>query len=327
MSFIFKRGPVWWYYWSTDGRKFGKSLKTDDKETAEVLKGEEDKTRLLTGIGLPSPTSRWKKFHDEYLDYCKTKGAATHKRDERALDAFVSTVKPTLFKDISQRVIEVYLTKIANATSKGNANVNYRHLKAAFSKAVEWSYLPKSPFVGVSQYRLDKKAPRFLSKEEIVEMLSKARKDPHPASYGLAMAFLWTGMRLAEVLALKWEDIDFERGWIKAFGKGRKERPIPLHPRLDAALLAFRRHQGFVFGTEKAMSLDTVQHIFRDRLLPPGASIHTLRHTFASHAVMSGMDLKTLQEILGHTTITTTMIYSHLSRPHIKEGMEKVTLQ
>ncbi len=326
MSFIWPRGRYWWYYWSESGKKRGKSLKTGDKKIAEVLKGEEDRRRLLGNAGLPSLESRWKAFYDEYLTFSKVnKGAATYDKDRYVLDTFQSSVKPSLFRDIPQRVVDGHLNKIATASSKANANVHYRHLKAAFSKAVEWAYLPKSPFAGIKQYRLDEKAPRFLSKEEVEEVISKAKKDCHSASYALTMAFLYTGMRLAEVLVLKWEDVDFERGWLRVFGKGRKERHVPLHHKLAPVLAKIRLPTGYVFGTNKPMSRDTVQHIFRDRLLPPGASVHTMRHTFASHAVMSGMDLKTLQEILGHSVIATTMIYSHLSRPHIEEGMKKVT--
>lgn len=328
MSFKRRRGKegIWWYYWSENGRKRAKSLHTVDEKDAEVLKGVEDRRRLYNESGLPSPDSRWDQFLPNYLDHCKAnKGSETYAREVRVLNTFTDSQKPSLFKSLSQQVIETHLNKIASATSKANANVHYRHLKAIFNKAVEWGYIQKSPFAGIKQFRIDEKAPRFLSKEEISETIARAKKDSNPASYGLLMAFLWTGMRLSEVLGLRWEAIDFDRGWIKAFGKGRKERDIPLHPKLEAYLRSRRAKDGYVFGGEAPMSKETVQHIFRDRLLPKGASIHTLRHTFASHAVMRKMDLRTLQEILGHTVIATTMIYSHLSKAHIKEGMEKVT--
>jgi site-specific recombinase XerD len=328
VSFIFRRGATYWYYWSLEGKKYGKSLKTADKEEAEVLKGEEDKRRLFNGTGMPSPTSRWDEFLGEYLKYSvNKKEPTTQEREARVLKDFKAAVRPTLFKDLSQRVIDSYLARIAADTSPANANVHYRHLKAIINKAVEWAYLPQSPFVGIDPYKIPKKAPRFLSKPEIDGVMSKAKKDPNGASLGLFMAFLWTGMRLSEVLGLKWGDVNFETRKIRVFGKGRKERHVPLHAKLRAFLEPLRESEGYVFGGASSMNLNTVQHIFRDRLLPPGTSVHTIRHTFASHALMSGMDLKTLQEILGHASITTTMIYAHLAPSHIEKGMEKVTFR
>jgi Site-specific recombinase XerD len=328
VSFLWKRGDVWWYYWSEGGRKRGKSLGTNDEKMAGILKGEEDKRRIFNRAGLSSPVSRWEAFKNEYLDHSRARKATlTHQKDSEVLASFQRVVKPVFFTEISQKIVEQYLNQIAVPTSKANANVHYRHLKAAFNKAVEWDYLPKSPFSGIKQFRIEAKPPRFLSKEEIGSLLEKAGKDSNQASYGLAMVFLYTGMRLAEVLSLRWEAVDFGRGWIKVNGKGSKQRGIPLHPKLATFLERQVWKDGYVFGRSQPMNLNTVQHIFRDRLLPKGTSVHTLRHTFASYAVMSGMDLKTLQEILGHATITTTMIYAHLARPHIEEGMKMVTFR
>ncbi len=327
MSFIHKRGRRWWYYWSEGGRKSGRSLKTDDKVVAEIKKGEEDRRRAFHGMGMASPDSRWEDFQTEYLAFSKSKkGAATWAKDKSVLEAFSAAKPPPpdRLQAIDQRFIETYLGGLADRTSKANANVHYRHLKAAFRKAVAWSHLVKSPFDGVKQFRLEERVPRFLSKQEIGEMLSKARKDPHPDAYGLAMAFLWTGMRLSGVLGLKWVDVDFQRGSIRAFEKGGKERYIPLTSDLRAVLKKRLKVGDYVFGGHERMSLDTVQHIFRDRLLPTGTSIHTLRHTFASHAIMSDVDVVTLKDLLGHKSIATTMIYTHLHKPHVKKAMGKV---
>lgn len=324
MSFIHKRGRRWWYYWSDGGRKFGKSLKTQDKVVAEIKKGEEDRRRAFHEMGMASPESRSQDFKTEYLEFSRAKKRpSTYAKDKSVLDRFFEEVHHKL-NSIDQRAAEAYLTSLSLRTSRANANVHYRHLKAAFRKAVSWSYLPKSPFQEVKPFRLEQRAPRFLSKPEIDAMLSKALKDPHPDAYGLAMAYLWTGMRLSEALDLKWVDVDLTRGSLKAFGKGGKERAIPITKELALVLKKRPKVGEYVFGEHKRMSLDTVQHIFRDRLLPAGTGIHVLRHTFASHAVMSEVDLKTLQEILGHKSITTTMVYAHLSRPHVKKSMEKV---
>jgi integrase len=234
VSFIHKRGRKWWYYWSEGGRKRGHSLKTSDKVVAEIKKGAEDRRRAFNEMGLSSPDSRSEDFKTEYLEFSKAKKRpATYAKDKSVLEAFFREVSHKL-NSIDQRAAEAYLTALSLRTSKANANVHYRHLKAAFRKAVSWSHLPKSPLQEVKPFRLEQRAPRFLSKPEIDAMLSKALKDPHPDAYGLAMAYLWTGMRLSEALALKWADVDLPRRSLRAFGKGGKERTI----RIPKELLA-----------------------------------------------------------------------------------------
>lgn len=324
MSFLYRQGKIWYFYWQQNEKKHGKSLGTESKEEANVLKGEEDKKLFSQRHGIAHPHLLWRTFKKDYLEYSKTKKRhGTYEKDRLVLDNFERLMVPHALTEITNRIVETFIQKIAARASKSTANLYYRHLKAAINKAIEWNYMGSSPFRGVKQFRLPVRAPRFLTTDEIKRLLLAAKKDRQDA-LGMAMCFLYTGMRVSELAALRWEDVDFKNGWIRVFGKGQKERHAPIHPKLKAFL---KGGEGYIFGVGgKPLSRFTISDVFA-RLFENagirGFRVHDLRHTFASHAVMSGIDLPTVKDILGHTSIQTTMIYSHLARSHIQNSIKK----
>ena len=176
--------------------------------------------------------------------------------------------------------------------------------------------------------RLVKNPPRFLGKDEIDRLLSAAKGY---YIYPLLETALATGMRKSELFNLKWQDIDFDNATITIQSKddwhtkNYKSRAIALTPRLSKILLAHKAEQKnseYVF-TYKGMKIHatinkSLKTVTRKAGLT-GVTLHTLRHTFASHLVMAGVQLREVQELMGHASFETTVRYAHLSQDHVKK--------
>ena len=147
--------------------------------------------------------------------------------------------------------------------------------------------------------------------------------------------FIYTGLRISELINLRWQDIDFKRREVMVQAhddfqpKDYEARAVPLHDELFKVLYPVKKESGIIFtnGDSKKYSISILekqlQKLTREAGIP-NCSPHTLRHTYASHLIMATGDLKTLQELLGHSSIVTTMIYAHLSKPHIKKVVDKL---
>ena len=158
-------------------------------------------------------------------------------------------------------------------------------------------------------------------------------------SRAIAELLYGTGVRASELLGLRPESVNLEEGWLRVRGKGSKERMVPMHERANAVLRRYllARRQRFegrasdaeVFVSRSGRRLSRVQ-MWRDvRRLGIKAGIgrtlhpHTLRHSFATHMLANGADLRALQELLGHASLTTTQIYTHLEKSAAKSAHRK----
>jgi len=147
-----------------------------------------------------------------------------------------------------------------------------------------------------------------------------------------------SGARIAEIAGMRLADVDFEQQQIRVFGKGSKERIIPIHPMAAHTLVLYvRKARGqltakatgiapdslFVSTRGKPMSADSIRKMFKQTIATAGLdeslTPHDLRHSFATDLVEGGADLRTVQELLGHASLSTTQIYTHLSAAHLKD--------
>ncbi len=166
--------------------------------------------------------------------------------------------------------------------------------------------------------KVGRRLPRYLSLEE-VERLIAATKTPREKA--LIEVFYGTGCRVSEVANMKLEDVDFDSRTIRVIGKGDKMRIVLFGMPAKKALLAYLgdRKDGFLFLDEKKSGQLGPRHI--ERLVKiialaaglQGVHPHVLRHTFATHLLNGGADLRCVQELLGHASISTTQIYTHVS--------------
>jgi integrase/recombinase XerD len=169
--------------------------------------------------------------------------------------------------------------------------------------------------------RTSKKLPTVLSADEIVRLLRAVRNQKHRAVLTTIYA---TGLRISEALALKVSDIDSERMVINVRqGKGRKDRTVMLSPQLLEMLRNYARQsrpREWLFpgrSLDHALNATAVQRTCAQARIRAGlskhASVHTLRHSFATHLLEAGTDLRVIQTLLGHRSVNTTAIYTHVS--------------
>jgi integrase len=207
----------------------------------------------------------------------------------------------------------------------------------AFNLAVKWNYLKENPTKGVTKLKVEKsKQPRFLSTEEIDRLLKFAPADLYP----IIFTFINTGMRKAELENLQWGDVDLKRRQISIRAKATwlpktGERIIPINDKLLEVLESHKANankltkDSYVFGEPDGSKLksklrDQFIRVAKKAAIEDLTKLHTLRHTFASHLVMKGVDLPTVQKLMGHSDIETTMIYSHLAESHLVDAVNKL---
>ena len=213
-------------------------------------------------------------------------------------------------------------------------------LKSFYAFQAAERRVSESPAEPFRSPRLPQRLPRYLSFEETERLLSV----PPDGSYERARARVMlellyaTGMRVSELVALKVDSLNLEDGWVRVFGKGSKERLIPIHRGAAAMLRQYLllRAEKFKAGASPELFLSRLggklsrSQFWRDlRELGRLAGIktklhpHVLRHTFATHLLQRGADLRAVQEMLGHASLATTQIYTHLEKSGLKAAHRK----
>jgi integrase/recombinase XerD len=206
----------------------------------------------------------------------------------------------------------------------------YRHLRRT-------DVIGDDPTASLSAPRRGRKLPHVLTQAEVGRLLERPRgSEPAPLRDRALLEVMYAcGLRASEVVGLEVGDMDLDRGFVRAHGKGSKERIVPLGSQAAAAVRRYLRSgRPELVGTSEERKLFvnqrggglTRQGLYKiirghakgaglDRRMSP----HTLRHTFATHLLSGGCDLRSVQEMLGHADVSTTQLYTHLSNDEIKE--------
>jgi len=174
-----------------------------------------------------------------------------------------------------------------------------------------------SPAAFISSPKASRRLPRCLSETEVGRLLSCATE---PRERAVLELFYATGCRISELRGVRIEHVDFDAGEIRILGKGNKERVALFGREATAALRGYLadRARGFVFRNRRgrALSVNAIQNIVTDvarRARLSGVHPHILRHSFATHLLNRGTDLRYVQELLGHASVATTMLYTHVA--------------
>jgi len=219
-------------------------------------------------------------------------------------------------KDVTANDVRAYLDMLVK-TGKSSSTLNtaYSSLQFYFGRILHRKF-----FVTIPRARKEKKLPQVLSKEEMKRMIICAGNLKHTC---IIQMLYGTGMRVGELVRLRMRDIDFDRNLIMVrYGKGAKDRTALLPVAVRETLLRQSRvKQGgdflFTNGRGGRLTEETIQKVVRHaatradvaKLVTP----HTLRHTFATHLLETGTDLRYIQELLGHASVKTTEIYTHVA--------------
>jgi site-specific recombinase XerD len=198
-----------------------------------------------------------------------------------------------------------------------------------------------NPLIDVQLPKQEKKLPGVLTLTQGVEMLAlplALPKSPRSPEWGperdtaILELFYSTGMRLAELASVNVEDVDAYSDTVRVIGKGRKERLLPVGSHAMLAIQRYRQKAGIQSGplflsklrkriTTQALA-DVVDKYWKASGMPIHVTPHKLRHSFATHLLNNGADLRSVQELLGHASLSTTQIYTHVSTQRMKEVYE-----
>jgi len=230
----------------------------------------------------------------------------------------------SLFLQSRRREQKTYKgTLVKNAT----VNREISMLKTMFSFAVEWGWIEVNAARKVRKLRGEQKRLRILTKKEIGRLLSEAPEHLKP----ILVTAISTGMRYVEILKLEWRNLDFDNGFIRVENAKNGEcRIVPMDAHLESILLKLRKSGkrfGHVFTRDDDRKIRSVKEAFRAACKRAGIEdfrFHDLRHTAASLLAAGRCDIITLQNVLGHKTLSMTQRYAHLI-PERHEKTKKIT--
>ncbi len=320
-----------------EGKRIRRKVPGDirDKQQAlayeKMVKAEMVRNRL--GV-TPPPPQDLAELIRIYLEYSKNnKARSTYIRDERSLRTFTTVTGFTKLTEVTPLALESYKSKRLETVTKRTVNIEIKTLKAMLNRLIQMGVVQENPIKSVRAIPgADIQINDYLNDAEIEAMMRAASPTMKPIIY----TWLKTGMRKSELIYLEWSDIDFENHLIRVMDKEEhptkfhKTRYIPIKDEKFLAMLkTLPRTDRYVFVTKngtvrKNNLLREIQLIAKKAGITKKVDIKLLRHTFASQLGKMGAPLKAISELLGHSSITTTMRYSHLSRKDLEEAIQKL---
>lgn len=229
-------------------------------------------------------------------------------------------------------VMRSYLAALAKDRKKSSIGRKLAALKKFFRFLVAAQKIAKDPLLLLHSPKQEKALPGFLSVDDVFQLLGaiQIKNGLDVRDRAVLEVFYSTGIRVSELVGLNWADLDFQLGIIRVVGKGSKERIVPIGEIALQALRDYgqeqRKRWQFVCKGETAVFLNnrgerittrSVGRIVDKHLKLAGIPVrmgpHGLRHSFATHLLNGGADLRVIQELLGHASLSTTQKYTHLN--------------
>jgi site-specific recombinase XerD len=237
--------------------------------------------------------------------------------------------------DVTVRVLRDYLAFMTERGDERTSIIRRRaSLRGYFSWMVQRGHLAESPAARLSAPRPNHRLPKIVVREQLDTLLDDDWGDDAWATLDRAVCevLYGAGLRVSELCGLDVSSVDFRQGLLRVLGKGRKERIVPLHRRgLDAVALWIEDARDDVrraasppealFFNRRGSRLGPrdVRRILDNRIARGHVHPHALRHTYATHLLEGGADLRVVQELLGHESLTTTQIYTHVSKSRLQK--------
>ena len=216
-------------------------------------------------------------------------------------------------------------------------------IKSFFGFLSENNIITEDPTESIGSPRVGRTLPKFLPEEEVTSLLDSAYKSGTNEGHrdAVIMELLYaTGLRVGELVSLNMQDVDLSESYIRCMGKGSKERIVHLYPKAleelrrylkhaRVALIGHRRTEPSLFVNHRGERLTrqwvwTILKTYAQKAgIQQNITPHTLRHSFATHLLQNGASLRHVQELLGHSSISTTQVYTHLTNGYLEKEYEK----
>lgn len=272
----------------------------------------------------------------EFLDFLSSEKAfsknsySAYQHDLEQFNNFL-IIKKYSYKDLSLKELREFFAwlrkeEITSRTLSRKLSV----IRQFYKFLLRDKKILKDPSELMMIVRENKKLPQYLSIEDVDKLLESLPIKSKSEIFEKAFLELWyaTGLRVSEIISIKVSDIDWQEKTVKVTGKRGKERIIPIHDRAIEWCLKYKNFRPvdaelfFTNNRGKPITRQAAWKLLKDRALKAGIDKkiwpHLIRHTFATHVLQGGADLRAVQELLGHQSIQTTEIYTHLDIENLK---------
>jgi len=245
------------------------------------------------------------------------------------------------FRQINTQIIRHYLSELhAGAYQRRSIARKIAALRSFCRYLCQWAYLDKNPFVGIKTPKLERTLPKFMHPQEVEQLLTApdCSKALGIRDRAILETLYATGMRVSELVGLNLDNLELDYGCMRVFGKGKKERIVLIGSAAIAAVRAYlssarpellsrrrkRTAESALFLNKAGTRLSdrsirrTIDKYIEKISFDKDISPHTLRHSFATHLLNNGADLRSVQELLGHENLSTTQLYTHITKEKLR---------
>ena len=247
-------------------------------------------------------------------------------------DYFKNIEDPNEIKRIHFSEYTVYLAQ--NGLLSSSVTRKIASIKGFFRFLAANKEIKSNPSLSVSSPKTPKKLPKVISYEEIEKLLKNRLTIKEKAVFELLYA---TGLRVSELVNLTVKNVDFKTGLIRTTGKGSKDRIVPMGKKAKEALSRYMKERNLLLKAKMGSGAESDYIFLNDKsekisrqwvynfIKKQGETInktispHTIRHSFATHLLENGADLRAVQELLGHRSVVTTQLYTHISKKRLRE--------
>lgn len=288
--------------------------------------------------------NKFEEYSESFLEYISyelnytKKTASTYKQVLIKYEKFLNNRDLLKVNNDISVSYKAYL--LQSGLSNKTASLHLSAIRSFYNFLIEIEAINTNPFLNLKNPKVPKKLPNFLKKQETEKILESNRLDDLEIRNALIVEFLYaTGLRVSELCNIKLNDINESDGTIKILGKGNKERIIFFNAcnkeLFDLYLNKVRNNildnipSEYLFISKRGKNLTTrtVENIVKEYALKSGiktkVSPHTLRHTYATDLLDNGADIRSVGELLGHSSLSTTGIYTHVTSATLKSAYKK----
>jgi integrase len=309
MSSIFKNGNLYWRQVYRNGKPLSHSLKTSDRQEAKFICAKLDAEEYTPGKEIPCSTAI-----DQYIETmrprCSAEYVATAKRRLKSICEGTHSLR-----QLTEHTIQ---THVQRCKSKYDSNYSIACVKAFCKWAVRSGYIPKSPAEWIKKIPIQERTRESFTPEQVRAIIKAAEPE---TIYPLVMLAIYTGMRKGELLRLVWEDIDLKAGVITVkVSKAKKVRRIPISEALAPVLRHYYGKTGHICDLHNHRRI--LARIMRNAKVEGGW--HHFRHTFCTLSLRSGVDVQTVCDIAGHSSISVTAKYLTSTPDHHAQAVNRL---
>jgi len=281
----------------------------------------------------------------EYMKVVRRLSPYTVRNYKHAIELFFTWAKKeekvTLPSEVTRQQARSYCIEVQKQISRRTLRHHISGLRTFFTFCRTRKLATINPFLNIALPKLSKPLPKVLSQDQMTKLMKQPPAN-EPKGVGIKfnslrdlmiLELLYAGgLRVSELVSINYEDIDFVRSTIKVIGKGQKERMVVIGKQASDTVQKFRHMFAkkskksdpvIINSFGKRFTTRSVQYLIKKYLnfaeLPHDITPHKLRHSFATHLLDNGADLRAIQELLGHSSLSSTQIYTHVSSARLKE--------